>query len=569
MNNNYILGLHIGLHDSSAALIRCNKIIAMAEQERFSRRKIAEREAPIDATLFCLNVAGITLTDVEAIALGMDWDLRDSLLEFPNGEKNKWIKINNIERYLPSTIFGAKRQPVISIKHHIAHASSAYRSSGFKDCAVLVIDNRGENESSSLGYVKDGNINFFKQLDISQSLGIFYSRACDYTGLYGAHREVGKLMGLASYGKPIIPMPIKPSRNGNLYQGVSTIVSKNNYNIPNIRTKQLNSYFLENCFPYEQGNKEEIMAYANFASSAQAALENVILDFVRELKEKINTENIVIAGGVALNCSANGKVEQSNIFKNIYIPPFAGDAGTALGAALEVNFMLHGIEQLEEPLYDAGLGAKASKQEIISVLLQNKCRLEYKELEWMPLYQTVSEELSEGKIVAWVQGKFEIGPRALGHRSILADPRKRRNLIKLNTIKEREMWRPIAPSVLKEYYSKYFEGNPENKYFMNVASIVKSEVRKYIPAVVHVDYTARPQVVDKSNEKYYYLIKEFYKKTGIPILCNTSFNRKGEPLVNTPQDAVDNFLASEIDILVIENFFIKKIGSRGNENATF
>lgn len=558
MKEYYILGLHIGLHDSAAALIKNNKIVAMAEQERFSRHKLAEREAPIDAIRFCLQQANISIKDVEYVALGTDWKYRDSLLDIPNNEIDNWIKVDDVERFLPKSIFGKELPSIFYIRHHLAHASSAYRTSGFKDTAILVIDNRGENESSSLGYTKNGEIKFFKQLDISQSLGIFYSRACKYTGLYGIHREVGKFMGLASYGKANMKMPIMASRKGKLFNKLIDISSENNYNIPNIRTKQLENYFLEHCFPYQQGNKEEIMSYANFAASAQASLENVIMDFVKELKEKTGMQNLVIAGGVALNCSSNGKIERTNIFENIYIPPFAGDAGTALGAALELNYKIHGVCGLQFTLETASLGARYSKNIIRETIMQNLNKIYYQEVNYEMLYDIVSEKIAEGKIVAWFQDAFEVGPRALGNRSILADPRDRRSLIKLNNIKEREMWRPIAPSVIKKYYLQYFEGNPNNKYFMNVATIVKKKMRKLIPAVVHVDNTARPQVVDNTNEKFYCLLEAFNKRTGIPMLCNTSFNLKGEPLVNTPQNAIDTFLAKGFDLLVIDNFIVEK-----------
>lgn len=555
----YIVGLNIGNHDSSACLVKDVELLSYAEQERFSRNKIAIGEAPIEALQYCLNLEGITLQEVEVVAIGMDWPYRNEIYKEPDYELKKYKKIVDIDRYLPKSVFGAKRPPVHYISHHLAHASSAYRLSGYKDCAVLVIDNRGEDASSSLGIAKNGKIEFFKTINIANSLGFFYNRACCYTGLYGKYREVGKFMGLASYGVPNMEMPVGPNRDGNLFSGLGKIDDKTIFESIGIRTDQFAKYFKENCFPFEVGNVEEIMSYANFAASVQNALELVILDFVQELKEKTGFDNLVIAGGVGLNCSANGKVERSGLFRNIYVPPFASDAGTAIGAALELDYLLNKRNISLKPMLSAALGASYSDEETISVLEKNQDKLRWKRLPDNELFSNVADSLSSGNIVGWMQGAFEAGPRALGNRSILADPRQRKSIIRLNNIKEREMWRPIAPSVLYEYYTEYFTGAPDNKYFMNVAALVKNDKQALIPAVVHVDKTARPQVVTEKNKKYYGIIKAFFEKTGVPVVCNTSFNLKGAPLVNTPENAIGCFLQRDIDVLVIGNIIINKM----------
>lgn len=558
MKDSYIIGLNVSNHDSSACLLKNGEIISFIEQERISRNKIALGEAPIDALKVCLEKENISLEDVEAIGVGMDWSYRKEQYKEPKTESDKYLRFNNPDWYLPQSIFGEKRPPIYPIRHHLAHAASAFRISGFENSAVLVIDNRGEDASTSLGIVKKGEISFFKQLNIHNSLGVFYNRACRFTGLYGKYREVGKFMGLASYGLPILSMPLAPSRDGKLFTSLPNIENETIYNSILFRTEQLNDFFQKNCFPYESGNIDEIMSYANFAASAQKALEDVILDFVAELKEVTNLDNLVLSGGVALNCSANGKIEKSGLFRNIYVPPFASDSGTAIGAALELNYQLHGKKQTEKPLSFANLGIAYSENEILSELIKNKKNITWTKEKDEKLFKSVAQELADGKIIGWMQGKFEAGPRALGNRSILADPRKRKSLIKLNKIKQREMWRPIAPSVLKEFYSDYFDGVTENKLFMNVATTIKKEKKRFIPAVVHVDGTARPQIVPKNNEYYYKLIKAFYDLTNIPLICNTSFNEKGIPLVNTPSDAINCFLRTDIDILVIENYVIKK-----------
>ena len=562
MKNNYIIGLNIGNHDSAAALLKNGEIMSYAEQERFSRNKIAEGEYPIDALNYCLQKENISLSDVEAIALGMDWAYRDEKYQLTKEQLKTWRIIDVEDSYLPKEIFGNFRPPIYRIKHHLAHAASTYRLSGFENSAVLIVDNRGESESASMGMAMNGEISFFKKIDIYNSLGIFYNRACRYTGLYGKHREVGKFMGLASYGIPNMTMPVVPDSDGNFFKNLPDISNSTIYDSITLRTIQLHDYFIENCFPYEAGNVEEIMSYANFAASAQKTLEDVLLDFIKELKEKTNLNNLVIAGGVALNCSANGKLERSGLFRHIYIPPFTSDAGTSIGAALELNYRLHGKAKTDKPMYLAGLGASYSDNEVLDVLKPYDKILSWNVFDEENLELIISKELSNGRIVAWMQGGFEAGPRALGNRSILADPRTRKNLIRLNQIKEREMWRPIAPSVLEEYYKEYFSGYPDNKYFMNVTAFVRKEKQKLIPAVVHVDETARPQLVTKDNEKYYKLINAFMKETGIPLVCNTSFNIKGKPLVNTPENAIECFLQRDIDILVIGNVIIKKIESK-------
>lgn len=554
----FIVGLNIGNHDSAACLLKDGLLVSYAEQERFSRRKMALGEAPIDALKFCLDKNEITLKDVSGIAIGMDWNYRNNIYQEPELERKKYQDINSVDIFLPRSVFGDCRPEIHYIRHHLSHASSAYSLSGFEDAAILVIDNRGEDVSTSLGYAENGIIKFFKTIGIESSLGGFYNSACRYTGLYGRYREVGKFMGLASYGMPLMRMPITENRKGSLYSGLSEIENKSIYETILLRKQQLQDYFKENCYPYESGNKEDIMSYANFAASAQSALEAIIIDFANELKEKTNSKNLVIAGGVALNCSANGKIEQSNIFDNIFIPPFASDAGTSIGAAFELDKKMYARKHCSRMLCTASLGASYTNEDAILALEKYANEVDWEIISDGELCEKVAEELVSGKVVCWMQGSFEAGPRALGNRSIIADPRIRKNHIRLNNIKKREMWRPIAPSVLYEHYDKYFSGTPNNKYFMNFAVNVHVEQRKYIPAVVHVDGSARPQVVTKDNYKYYKLIREFYEKTGVPMVCNTSFNIQGEPLVNTPEDAIKAFLTNDFDLLVIENIIIKK-----------
>lgn len=560
MNIEYIIGLNIGNHDSSAALLKNGELIAFAEQERISRNKLSIGEPPVDALKYCLQREGITLKDVKAIAIGMDWKYRNNHYGMPQEELDKYTIFENVDWFLPELEFGTYRPKIYPIMHHIAHAASAYRISGFEKSAVLVIDNRGEKSSASLGHIENGTIKFFKEISIQNSLGVFYNSACRFTGLYGEFREVGKFMGLASYGTPNIEMPLAPSRDGQLFKKLPNIDNESVYDSLQLRAEQLQQYFGENCFPFESGNTEEIMGYANFAASAQKAVEDTLLDFVAELKETTGLDSLVIAGGIAQNCSANGKIEESKLFKNIYIPPFASDAGVSVGAALELSFMLSGKKRTSTPLYRADLGAQYSEIDILAALKKYKSRVTFKQLEFEEVFTETAEAILKGNVIGWMQSGFEAGPRALGHRSILADPRTRKSLIKLNKIKQREMWRPIAPSILVEHYNDYFSGDSQNKYFMNVAAKVKDNIKQKVPAIVHVDGTARPQIVTQENSKYHAMLLAFYKKTGVPLVCNTSFNEKSVPVVNTPENALDCFLRREIDLLVIENFMIYKRG---------
>jgi carbamoyltransferase len=560
MDIDYIIGLNIGNHDSSAALLKNGELVAFAEQERLSRNKLSIGEPPVDALKYCLQSEGITLEDVTAIAIGMDWKYRNDHYGMPQEELDKYTIFENVNWFLPESEFGSYRPKIYPIMHHLAHAASAYRVSGFENSAVLIVDNRGEKSSASLGKIENGAIKFFKEVNIQNSLGIFYNSACRFTGLYGKFREVGKFMGLASYGIPNIEMPLAPSRDGKLFKKLPDIDHESVYDSLQLRAEQLQKFFVENCFPFEQGNSEEIMIYANFAASAQKALEDTLLDFVAELKEITGADSLVIAGGIAQNCSANGKIENSQLFKNIYVPPFASDAGVSVGAALELSFMLTGKEQTLAPLYCADLGAKYSEEQILTTLKKYEDNITFKQLDFEDVFSVAAEAIADGHVIGWMQGGFEAGPRALGHRSILADPRSRKSLIKLNMIKQREMWRPIAPSILAEHYTEYFSGDGQNKYFMNIAAKVKEKMQQKAPAIVHVDGTARPQMVTKENEKYHALLTAFYKKTGVPLVCNTSFNEKSVPVVNTPENALDCFLRRDIDMLIIENFVIQKRG---------
>ncbi|MDR1417703.1 MAG: hypothetical protein LBI80_00850 [Endomicrobium sp.] len=550
-----ILGLNIGLHDSSAALIVDGKMVAMGEQERFSRRKRAKDEAPIDAIKFCLEKGNIDFDKIDLIAFGSSQKLLDEWHELTEEEIKNRVQLDDPNRLFPKEIFSYSKLPeIVSIPHHLAHAASAYYMSGFEDSAILVVDNRGESTSTTLFHGNNGKIEFIEDYPITESLGLYYRTAAQYAGLCGEHKNVGKLMGLAPYGKPTEPTPLQVLDGKVTFDQLENISNMRGIDIPDKRTEQLLNYYLRNCYPYEIGLNSDVMAYCNFASSIQKSVENALVRYCEILKEKTKSKNLSIAGGVGLNCSANGIIAKSGIFENIFVQPVAGDAGVAIGA---------GFKALYEKSYTANFkmkhayyGSEFSNEDVVNSI--KKYNLKYEHLDNNQIAKKTAELLQNFKVVGWFQGKAEIGPRALGARSIIGNPRKRETLVRMNNIKEREMWRPLAPSVLEEKFFDYFVG-PHASPFMIVATQVHHYKHKEVPAIVHIDGSARPQIVKRdTNPMYWNMINEFYKLTGIPIVVNTSFNTADEPIVHKPENAIEDYLKSDIDALVMNNIIIVK-----------
>jgi carbamoyltransferase len=553
----WVLGLNIGLHDSSAAILRDGELIAMAEQERFSRNKRAIGEPPVDAILFCLDTAGISLDEVTAVGLGSDMQLLDQWHGLTQDELAKREKIDNPERLFPKNILKFKSlPPLVPIRHHLAHAASTFWVSGFDEAAILIVDNRGENSSTTLAHGTSTGIKILEEYGVPVSLGLYYRTAAQYAGLCGKYREVGKFMGLAAYGQPNQIVPLRCGENGPFLDGIDDLPALRGIEIPPYRTKQLMEYFTRNCFPFSEGTGEEVMAYSNFAASVQLSLEKTLLALCQRLRKITSSNNLAMAGGTALNCTANGMISNSGLFDKLFIQPASHDAGVALGAALEVTRQFTSGQFLKFEMRHAYWGPEYTQEQINAALKQGG--LIYKVLNEDELVRQVAHLLAEHKIVGWFQGRAEVGPRALGARSLLGNPMSRNTLIRLNTIKSREMWRPLAPSVLKERFSEFFIGSLASP-FMIVAAKVRPIRQRDIPAIVHVDGSARPQAASRhTNQRYWKLIRSFEEKTGIPIIVNTSFNTEGEPIVNTPEDAVKDFLKTDIDALAIGDALVKK-----------
>ena len=548
-----ILGLNFGFHDPSAALVEDGVILAVTEQERYSRNRHARLEPPVEAVDACLRAAGRGADEVGAIAVGWDLDRFDPPLE--RGPEH------DLAAALPPALRGAGL-PVRWVRHHLAHAAGAFWSSGFDRAAVLVVDGQGERESISLGQGGADGVSLSWSAPVTTSLGHFYRAAAQFAGLESARsRGEGKLMGLAAYGVPNVPMPVEAGE-GDVFLTKDVLVDHDANTRSRMRTA-LREWWLANSFPFaDDGRAETIFAYSGFAASAQAALEDVELALVRRLKDEVGGANLVLTGGVALNCSANGRIVDSGVFENVHVNPVPHDAGVALGAALLASWehaQATGGRFTPSRLDHALLADEPTEQDMAGALA--RAGLDARRVDDAAMHAAVVDALVAGRLVAWFRGRAEVGARALGARSMLADPRRRGTVTHVNRVKGREAWRPLAPSVRAEDFDTYFDSRLASP-FMNVRAWVRPEVRHLIPAVTHVDGSARPQAVDRALQPDYWgLISCFAERTGVPVVMNTSLNLAGEPIVSSPDDAVRTFLNSEIDVLAMGPFLVE--GRRG------
>jgi len=591
----YILGISAFYHDSAAALICDGKIIAAVQEERFSRIK-NDSSFPKSSIKFCLEYANITLNEIDKI---MFYD--DSVLKFkrildtyktyfPKSipfifkslpiwlTKKLFWKKNLIDEFYKNFGVLIDKNIISNTTHHASHAASAFFPSPFDRAAILVIDGVGEFETVSLWTGKNSKLHKIESINFPHSLGLLYSAFTYYLGFKVNSGEY-KVMGLAPYGEPKYVDMIKKyliniDKEGNFTLNMDYF----NYHIGNTMT---NDKF-HKLFGKEPRRPEAKLTQfeMDMASSIQKIAEEVMIKLVKKIKTKTNLDNLCLAGGVALNCVANGKILKLNIFKNIWIQPAAGDAGGSLGAALYCYYhILNNKRDVTYPdkMQGSYLGPEFEDDTIKQYL--DKFHFKYKSYDFDSLVDKVVELLINKKVVGWYQGRMEFGPRALGNRSIIADPRDPNMQKILNLkIKYRESFRPFAPSILKEEVNKWFELDMDSPYMLIVADVKKerqismtdeqkklfgieklSIPRSQIPAVTHVDYSARIQTVDKDiNPKYYKLIEKFYKKTDCPILVNTSFNVRGEPIVCTPKDSLTCFLNTKMDALAIGNFLLLK-----------
>ena len=586
----YILGISAFFHDSSACLIKDGKILAAIQEERFSRKK-NDSNFPKNVISYFLENYQISLNDIDYIVfyekpfLKFERLIETYVKNSPRGFKSFvksipfWVKeklyqkkiiLDNLVKL--DEAFKKKNCNLLFSNHHLSHAASCYYPSPFDDAVILTLDGVGEWTTTAIYIAEKNKILLKEKIDFPNSLGLLYSSFTQYLG-FKINEDEYKVMGLAPYGKPIYKEKIfsdmvKVKDNGffelNMkyfnYETGLTMINKEFENFLGKKTRKKSE-------PIEKFHK-------NVAASIQAVLEEVIFKIVKYIKGKYQKENLCLAGGVALNCVVNGRLQNDKIFKNIWIQPAAGDAGGSLGAALLIWYQkLDNLKKVEnsDGMQNSLLGRSFTQSEIEHELHSLKSNFDtYDENK---LIDIVSNHLIDGKTIGWFQGREEFGPRALGSRSIIADPRNPNMQKILNLkIKFRENFRPFAPAILEEECHKWFEMDYKSPYMLFVAnlkdeqkiqldikkSLTLNEIRSTIPAVTHVDYSARVQTVNDTNGKFYSLIKNFYIKTGCPVIINTSFNLNREPIVGTIKDAYQTFLSSDLDLLVCENSILYK-----------
>jgi len=590
-----ILGISAFYHDSAACILKDGEIIAAAQEERFTRKK-HDPSYPHNAVEFVLKYANLRLSDVDQIVFFEKPFLKfERLLETyvafaPKGFVSfskampLWIKEKLFQKNL---LFNKLKEHDINYKsdeniffsdHHLSHAASAFFPSPFEEAIVLTADGVGEWATTTVAIGKGNKLDIKKEIHFPHSLGLLYSAFTFYTGFKVNSGEY-KLMGLAPYGNPIYENKILQLVD--IKKDGTFRLDQDYFNYATGLT--MTSSKFHNLFGQEPRNpKYEKLTqfHMDIAASIQKVTEDIMINLSKSIRKEYNIKNLCLAGGVALNCVANGKILKEKIFDNIWIQPAAGDAGGSLGAALALWHLDQGNERkinINDDMKGSYLGPEFTQNQIEEEL--KSIGAIYESVDYEKLINLTSEHLSNEKAIGWFQGRMEFGPRALGGRSILGDPRSEKMQKNLNLkVKYRESFRPFAPSILKEDLSKWFNLNVESPYMLIVAEI-KSEKkiemteeqkqlfgidklnikRSEIPAVTHVDYSARIQTVNQKNNKYYYdLISKFKEITGCPVIVNTSFNVRGEPIVNTPTDAFNCFMGTELDYLVIGNCILEK-----------
>lgn len=553
----YILGISCFYHESAAALVKDGEIIAASEEERFSRKK-HDSSFPKQSIKFCLEQAEIQISDIDYVVFyekpfrKFERNLLLSLTYFPGSftffvdfmknflTEKLWAKLVIIKE------LQVNPNKVFFVPHHLSHAAASYYPSPFTESAFLTLDGVGEWTTGSYGYGSQNKLYPMGEMKFPDSIGLLYSAFTAFLGFEVNDGEY-KVMGMAAYGKPIHLSKVKK-----LYQQAKDGSIKLHLKYFAFHKSAKSMYSKEFTKLFDGLDRFDV------AASLQRCVEEMVFTILKYVFEKTNKSNLVMGGGVALNSVINGKIINETQFKNIFIFPAAGDDGGAVGAALYLYYHVLNFKKRKK-FQHAFLGKGINDREINTLI--KKHSLKMKRLQDNKLYEHISSQLSQGKVVGWFEGRAEFGPRALGHRSILADPRnaKMKDIVNAK-IKFREEFRPFAPVVLSEYKNEYFSISADNlSPFMLGTFEAKFKAKKDSPATVHEDGTSRVQVVDKNYPgKYRELIIAFFKKTGVPILLNTSFNVKGEPIVNSPEDAYKTFISSGIDILVLENYVLEK-----------
>jgi carbamoyltransferase len=564
------LGINAAYHDTAACLVRDGEVVAAAEEERFTRIKHGKRpvpftawELPYHAIDFCLAKAGVDLAAVDHVAYSYDpyllLESRGESIRLPLEPSARtksglapWEPlflsyIVNAERQLidgaphrlRARFLPAKQQRHWRwhfVEHHLCHEASAFLASPFSEAAVMTLDGRGERTSTSYGHYAGGEYVRIGQVPLPHSLGLLYEEVTDYLGFLRSSDEY-KVMALASYGKPVY---------ADAFREIVEVGTDGSYRVHATR-------LAERFGPARSRAAEIERKHFDIARSLQLVLEESVLELASWLARETRAANLCMAGGVALNCVLNARLRDSGLFERVWVQPAAGDAGTALGAALWIDSLERGPERRYR-MDHVFLGPEYSEAEIETFLRRSKLR--YRRLA--DVAGETAELLADDKIVGWYQGPMEFGPRALGARSILASPIHADMQHRLNEIKDREDFRPVAPVVLEEEAGSWFERGSVSPYMLFVFD-VRADKAERIPAVRHVDGTARVQTINRGQHPLYYdLLKAFQQRTSVPVLVNTSFNTRGEPVVCTPRDAVECFWTSPLDALVAGPFLLEK-----------
>jgi carbamoyltransferase len=538
-----VLGINGVFHDPAAALVVDGRIVAAAEEERFSRRKHGKSpvpfstwELPEQAAAWCLAYAGLRPADLDAVAYS--YDPRLGAAPSADITQQEWeglrtLYVQRAPLFLRTALPGLDPARVTFVPHHVAHAASAYLAAPFATSSVMVLDGRGERASHLAGRAVDGDLKILATQDLPHSLGLMYEEATAHLGFRRSSDEY-KVMALASYGRPsYLPLLREKVR----------ATGDGGFVVAPLDWHQLT--------PPAAGGEEWTEAHADLAASVQARLQEVLLDLARWLHGVTGDRALTLAGGVALNCVANSFLAEHGPFEQVWVQPAAGDAGTALGAAL---YTAHRLGDAVAPMDSAALGRAWSDDELAAWL--GTAAVPYERPD--DVAEAVADVIARNGVVAWFQGRSEFGPRALGHRSLLANPSHPDNLRRLNDIKGREQFRPVAPMVLLERAAEIFDG-PVPSPYMLFTHRVQPAWRERIPAVVHVDGTARIQTVDRAHEPLVArMLDEVERRTGVPVVVNTSLNTAGRPMVDDPRDALECFGAAPVDVLAIGSLLVRR-----------
>ncbi len=593
----YILGISAFYHDSAACLLKDGEIVAAAQEERFTRKK-QDAGFPTHAIQYCLKEAGIDPKDIDNVVfyekpfVKFERLLETYLAFAPKGFTSfakampVWIKdklfqksglVKELKTALDESVDWRER--LLFSEHHLSHAASAYYPSPFDSAAVLTLDGVGEWTTTSLAIGKGSDLQVVKEIHFPHSLGLLYSAFTYYTGFKVNSGEY-KVMGLAPYGEPrysdlIREKLITVADDGSFQLDMSYFDYATGLAMTN---KKFDALF---GGPPRTSETELTQREMDLAASVQKVTEDIVLELARGIAKETGERNLCLAGGVALNCVANGILLREKIFDNIWIQPAAGDAGGALGAALSTWYLHHNKERVvsteRDAMKGAYLGPEFTDNEIENELTD--CGANFKKLSETEMLEEVASALADEKAVGWMQGRMEFGPRALGGRSIIADPRSPVMQKQLNLkVKYRESFRPFAPSVLREDVNEWFEHETDSPYMLLVADVQSDKRRSMteeedalfgidklnvprssVPAITHVDYSARIQTVHAdTNPKYHAVISRFKEKTGCPLVVNTSFNVRGEPIICSPTDAFKCFMGTEMDVLAVGNYVLYK-----------